>query len=137
MIYKSDSIPNSFNKIAEFSDNYIVFVEEAELKSDTKYEAYFQYLKPSVFTVFVDDYQITKGTSYTYDYNYSNNGFYDYVDSVDLEYSLNTMTSDDFTSLQGTRADSIDILLGHVLICICILWVFKQFSRLFFKGGLY
>ena len=44
MIYKNSEIPSNFNKIAEISDNYIVWVRENRLQSNNSYEAYIQYI---------------------------------------------------------------------------------------------
>lgn len=138
MFYKSSEIPTNFNRIAEISDNYIVFVKENNLMSNTNYEAYIQFINPSFICLFTENYKIKSGTSYSYNVNYINNGMYSYIDSIDSEFNLNTMQvdSDLFSELDSSRGDYINIFLGQILVCICILWVAKQLTRLVYKGGL-
>lgn len=138
MIYKNKEIPNTFNKIAEISDNYIVWVEESNLINNRSYDAYVQFINPSFSYYFTDSYYIKNGTSYELDYNYINGTYTTYLDSANVNYSLNTMlVDDDYISFDETsRADTIPIFIGQIFCCICILWVFKQLSRLFFRGGL-
>lgn len=139
MIYKNENIPNNYNRIAEISDNYIVWVKEATLNSGTSYNAYVQYLNPSFQYYFTSNYKIKKGDNYNIDYNYSTTNFGSYIDNADINYSLTTQSIDnDYISSEDTmRNDYINIFLGQILCCVCILWVFKQMSRLFFRGGLY
>lgn len=138
MFFKSSEIPNNFNRIAEISDNYIVFVKENNLMSNTNYEAYIQFINPSFICLFTENYKIKSGTSYSYNVNYINNGMYSFIDSIDSEFNLNTIQvdSDLFSELDSSRGDYINIFLGQILVCICILWVAKQLTRLVYKGGL-
>lgn len=138
MIYRNIDIPSNFNKVAEISDNYIVWVREITLRSDTKYEAYIQYYCPSFYYYYTDDYKIKNGDNYIYNANYVNNGVYSYIDNYDVEYTLATQEIDDeyISSNDTARYDYITIFIGQLLCVVCILWVFKQLSRLFFKGGL-
>lgn len=93
MIYKNSEIPSNFNKIAEISDNYIVWVRENRLQSNNSYEAYIQYYYPSFSYLYTDDYKIKTGSNYVLDANYINNGMYSYIDSYDLNYYLDTITT--------------------------------------------
>lgn len=139
MIYKNKDIPNNYNRIAEISDNYVVWVKESTLNNNNSYGAYIQFLNPSFSYFYTDEYKIKNGSSYTLDYNYYTSNFGSYIDSADLNYSLTTLEVDDnyISSEDVARADCIAIYFGQILCIVSILWVFKQMSRLFFRGGLY
>lgn len=139
MLYKNKDIPKNYNRIAEISDNYIVWVKEATLSNNTSYNAYIQFFNPSFSYFFTSDYKIKEGSSYTLDYNYYTSNFGSYIDSADLNYNLSTLEVDHnyITSNETARSDAILIFLGQILCCVYILWIFKQMSRLFFRGGLY
>lgn len=124
-MYRSDVIPESYNKIAEISDNYVVWVQPSTLSSGTDYNAYYQFLKPSFYVVEVDNYRIKEGTSY-------------YYESGDVSYTMTCMvpTSESISSDNWENADFPDYFVCQFLLCVFFLWVFKQLSRLFFKGGL-
>lgn len=138
MIYKDLSIPAEFNKIAEISDNYIVFVRESNLVSTQAYNAYIQFINPSFGVLYISNYTISNGNCDII-YNYRNDGFYNYIESADVTYTKSTMQYDldNFTSNDTAKNDYITIFVGQFLVCVCILWVFKQMSRLFFRGGLW
>lgn len=138
-MFKSNEIPDNFNKIADFGDNFVVFVKENTLTNGQDYEAYVQYFKPHFYVLHLTDYRITKGDSYSFDYNYVPNGIGgSYIDSADYNFSLNTYTSDtEFSGDTKLVADYNETFQSGVLIMIIFLWVFKGISRLFFKGGLY
>lgn len=138
MIYKDISIPYNFSNIAEISDNYIVFVKENKLFNGIDYEAYYQFINPSTYILYTDNYRITKGDYYNYEANYTNVGGFSYITDYDTNYTLNTLQVDDdfISSFDKDRADIIYIFLGQILCCVVILWIFKQLSRLFSKGGL-
>ena len=137
-MYKDSSIPANFNKIAEISDNFVVWVKEAKLNSGTSYAAYYQFFSPSVWVISTDDYKIKNGDSYILDANYTNNGMYSYIDNYDVSYSLTTLEVDDeyFGTSEYDRADFLNIFVVQFLIVLIFLWVFKNLSRLFVKGGL-
>lgn len=139
MIYKNKDIPSNFNKVAEIGDNYIVFVKENKLNSDTDYQAYIQYFSPSWAYFYTTSYRIKQYDHVDMDINYDTSGIYSYLDSITTNTSLTTyQVSDDYISTDETsRFDTITLLFGQILCCICILWVFKQLSRLVYKGGLY
>lgn len=125
-MYKSDVIPSEFNKIAEISDNYVVWVQESKLYNGDDYEAYYQFLKPSFYVVPVEDYRIKQGSEY-------------YYESGDVEFYCYSMTPD-YEYISGDvwqQADIVDYFPCQFIIVIAFLWVFKQLSRLFFKGGLF
>lgn len=121
MIYRSSDIPATFNKIAEISDNYIVWVSENVLNSGTNYNAYIQFFNPSFSYIYIEDYQIKNGTNYIYNANYVNNGIYTYIDYYDVDYSLNTYVVDiDYiTDNDFTRSDYGSIfIMGFILVAI-------------------
>lgn len=138
MIFKNSEIPNNFNKIAEISDNYIVWVSSSSLSNNIDYDAYIQFINPSFGLIFVENYRINKGTNYNITPNYINNGLYNYIADYDIDYSLTALEVDEnFVSFDNTsRADYINIFIGQFFVVFCILWIFKQLSRLFSKGGL-
>lgn len=130
MIYKNSEIPSNFNKIAEISDNYIIWVRENRLQSNNSYEAYVQYISPSFSYLYTDDYKIKQGSNYVLDANYVNNGVYSYIDSYDVNYYLDTITtsSGDVTTNDYFRSDYTNIficgfiiVLLFTLICIRLL----------------
>lgn len=121
MIYRSDDIPSNFNKIAEISDNYIIWVRENVLQSGNSYEAYIQYLSPSFSFFYTDDYKIKDGTDYLYNAHYINNGVYSYIDYYDQEFSLTTLevSSDQIESSDYVRSDFPQIFIcGMILVGI-------------------
>lgn len=121
MIYKNTDIPSSYKYIAKISDNYIVWVDERQLKSNTDYDAYIQFLNPSFSYIFINDYRITNGDNYTFNANYINNGIYSYIDNYELEYTLNTYAtnSGDLITNDYGRSDFPSIFIcGIVLTCI-------------------
>lgn len=137
-MFINNDIPQGYNKIAEISDNYVVWVRESTLNSGTKYSAYIQYLKPSWLLVFTHDYMIKSGTSYTLDAHYTSNNMYSYIDYYTADYSLTTMSVDDsnFSDDIHYRADFPEIFICGFIVCVIFYWVFHNLSRLFFKGGL-
>lgn len=139
-MFKSNKIPNNFNKVVDISDNFIVFVKENTLTNDQDYEAYIQYIKPSFYVLHTYDYRITKGDSYSFDYNYVNNGFGgQYIDSADYTFEKHTLMleSGDTSINEYERGDFPSIFVCQFIMVIIFLWVFKQLSRIFFKGGLW
>lgn len=138
MIYKNENIPSTFNKVAEISDNYIVWVAENTLESGKTYDAYIQYFSPSFSYFFVEDYMIKDGTEYNYMPHYNNNGVYSYIDYYDKEYSLATLQvdSEDITSDDFNRADFPTIFICQFILAIIFVWVLKNLTRICFKGGL-
>lgn len=137
-MFRNNDIPQEYNKLAEISDNYLVWVRESRLVSGTKYNAYIQYLSPSWLVVSTNDYMIKSGTNYRYNAHYSTNSMYNYLDYYDTSYELTTLavSSDHFTSDIHSRADFPLIFVCGFLICLVFWWVFHNLSRLFFKGGL-
>lgn len=138
MIYKNNEIPDAYNRIAEVSDNYIVWVRESKLNSGSVYNAYYQYFEPSFSYFYTGNYRITTGDTYTLDANYITNGMYNYLDSYDVSYSRTTIEvdPDEVTSEEFNRADMPIIFICQVVMCIIFLWVFKQLSRIFYRGGI-
>lgn len=139
MIYRSDDTPQAYNKIAEISDNYIVWVRESTLQSGSTYSAYIQYLSPSICGFLIDDYKITSGTSYTLDANYINNGMYSYIDNYDVEFTMDTYSpdSDDFSVNDFDRGDMPLIFICQFICCIFFVWMLNQLSKLFKKDGVF
>lgn len=124
-MYKSDLIPEDFDHIAEVSDNYVVWVKSSNLVNATDYQAYYQFFKPSFYVLPVSNYRIKTGTSYSYE-------------SGDISYSMTTLSpdSDYITNNNWENADFPDYFVCQFIVVIMFLWVFKQLSRCFFKGGL-
>lgn len=137
MIYRNNDIPQGYNRLAEISDNYLVWVRESTLNSGTSYSAYIQYINPSAFLVFTNDYKITKGTSYTFDANYVTNGMYNYLDSYTADFSLATMSvdSDDLVSGTYDRADSPSIFICQIICVVCFVWILNQLTKIVRKDG--
>lgn len=139
MIYRNNNlIPNSYDKIAEFGDNYIVWVRESTLFSDHTYQAYVQYFKPNFYTLFLENYSINKGINYKMTPNYNNNGMYSYIEDYDITYELETSqlaSGDDYTSNIGYLADYNEINLSVFCLMLVIVWVFNHISKLWCKGG--
>lgn len=132
MIYKNIDIPSNFNKIAEISDNFIVWVKEATLNSGVKYQAYIQFFIPSMNYLYVEDYVIKTGSNYSLNANYINNGVYSYVSYYDLDYSLNTLTvDDDFISQDDyNRADyTVIFLCGFVIVTIFTIILYRLIPK--------
>lgn len=136
MIFKSNEIPKNYNKVVEFSDNYIVFSKEFILNSNTNYDVYVQYFKPYFYVMHLENFRISKGDSVNVEYNYNNNGLTSYLESADISYTLHTSTSTFSGDLKNT-ADYIEIFFGGVLGIAIFIWCFCQLSRIFFKGGLH
>ena len=88
--YRSNDIPQEYNKLAEISDNYLVWVRESTLVSGSNYNAYIQFLSPSFSYIFIDNYKIKSGTNYRYDAHYTSNNMYSYLDYYDCSYTLST-----------------------------------------------
>ncbi len=138
-MFKDSKIPSNFDKIADFGDNYVVFVKQDILTNDSDYEAYIQYFKPSFYVLHTYDYRITQGDAISFDYNYVNNGYGgQYIDSATYNMQKHTLMyeSGDFDTNEYSRADFCDWFPCQLLVVIVWLWFFKQLSRLFFKGGL-
>lgn len=139
MIYRSNDIPQGYNKVAEISDNYLVWVRESRLQSGTSYQAYYQFLNPSIAIVFTDNYKITSGTNYTLDANYINNGMYSYIDNYDVVYYRDTLnvSDDQWTYSDFDRADMPYIFVCQFICCIFFVWMLNQLSKLFKKDGVF
>ena len=138
MIYRNSEIDSNYDKIAEISDNYIVWVREARLESGRDYNAYIQFFEPSFSYYFTSDYKIKNGDSISIIPHYNNNGMYSYIDYYEYTQTLDTqqlVSGEDFTTNEYNRSDFIPILIGQVIIVIAFIWVLKNISRLWFKGG--
>lgn len=137
MIFKNNDIPEGYNKLAEISDNYLVWVRESTLQSGTNYSAYIQYINPSPWLLFIDDYKITNGTNYTLYANYISNGMYNYLDSYDVSFSRSTMVVDDdyITDTVYDRGDAPLIFVCQFLCIIAFVWIVNQLTKLCYKGG--
>lgn len=136
-MYKNNDIPEEYNNLAEFSDNYLVWVRESKLISGTSYNAYIQYLIPSTYLVFTNNYKIKNGDKYTFDANYINNGMYNYLDSYDVNFELTTLQvdNDTFNDFNNDRADYPLIFIAQFCTAIIIVWILNQLTKLVRKGG--
>lgn len=136
-MFISEDIPSNFNRVAEISDNFIVLVKENKLNSGQNYQAYYQFFSPSTEVIFTDHYKITKGDTYTYDYNYVNNQYYSYIDSMDLVYSKDTFELTNISNDLWDRHDywSIGITIG-LLLALFIL-IYNLATSLVTKGGIF
>lgn len=137
MIYKSNDIPEGYNKIAEISDNYLVWVRESTLQSGTSYSAYYQFINPSISVIFTNNYRISSGTNYTLDANYVSNGMYNYLDSYDVSFSRTCLTvdSDYISNDDFDRGDMPLIFMCQFICCIFFVWMLNQLSKLIKKDG--
>lgn len=139
MIYKNNDIPTEYNKLAEISDNYLVWVRESSLSSGVSYNAYVQLLQPSFGLFFTNDYKISNGTDYTLDANYVTSGMYNYLDSYDVSYTRSTLAidSDYLSDNDYDRADMPLIFVCQFIVCLFVVWVLNQLSKLVHKGGVF
>lgn len=137
MIYRSNDIPEGYTNLAEISDNYVVWVRESVLYNGRDYPAYIQYMTPSIYCVFTDNYRIKTGDTYSFNANYTTNGMYNYLDSYDVEFSLNTISVDDdlVTGDLYDRADAPQIFICQFICVIIFVWVLNQLSKIAKKGG--
>lgn len=133
-MFVSDSIPASFNKIAEFNNNFIVLVENDTLSSGVDYEAYVQYFYPSLQVIHLQDYRIKIGDSYSLDHNSSSSG--DLLSS-DLTFSLHTSDLLSTEHNLDSRPDYPTILWTQFLLVFLFVWVLNQCSKFFKKGGVF
>ena len=115
-MFVHEDIPSNYNKIAEISDNYIILVRESTLNSNNTYDAYIQFFSPSVMYEHLTNYTISNGSKATYDVNYTNNGMYSYIDSIDAYYELKTMSLDSITNDYYDRPDLPVVLYAQFLL---------------------
>lgn len=137
MIYRCNDIPEGYTNLAEISDNYLVWVRESTLLSGRDYSAYIQYMTPSIYTVLIDNYRIKTGDNYSLIANYTSNGMYNYLDSYDVEFSLQTLTVDNdlISDNLYDRADAPQIFACQFICVVIFVWVLNQLSKLAKKGG--
>lgn len=136
-MFISDIIPENYNRIAEISDNYIILVRENVLNNNNSYDAYIQFFSPSTEVVHLNNYRITKYNNITYNYIYNNNQFYNYIDYVTTEFSLNTILLEDRNSELFNRHDYWSIgLMVALLLCLVILIV-NLATSIVHRGGIF
>lgn len=137
MIYRSDDIPEGYNKIAEISDNYLVWVRESLLSSGTKYSAYIQFMKPSISVLFTNDYMISSGTDYEVIPHYTSGGMYTYVDSYDVDFTRTTISvpTSEISNSNYDRSDMPQIFVCQFICVLIVVWILNQLSKLVHKGG--
>lgn len=136
-MYLDESIPVTFKYIAEISDNYIIVVNTATLYSGVEYEAYIQYLTPSLYVIHLDDYRIKTGDNYILDYNYLNNGVYSYVDTVDVDYSIHCNEIEEVNNDYYDRTDLPQIMITQFLLVFVYVWIINQVTKFVHKGGIF
>lgn len=136
-MYVDENIPSNFNKIAEISDNYIILVKESSLNNNSSYEAYVQFFSPSTQVIHLTNYKISTGDDYSYDYHYTNNQYYSYIDYVDVDFTKHTYTLDQTSTDFWDRPDYWSIgCVVFFLMCLVIVIV-NLASSLITKGGLF
>lgn len=134
MFYKNDEIPSNYNKIADFSDNYIVWCRESVLNSGVDYDVYIQFFTPSFGLLHIDNYRITKGTEYSLLYNYSTYGF----TSADCDFSFRSYVPDNNEIIDNDylRSDYTNIFICGFIAVFFFYFVFHKLSYLYRKGGI-
>lgn len=137
-MFRNNDIPEEYNKIAEISDNYVIWVASSNLTSGTTYTAYVQYFSPSWLVIPIDNYKISSGTTYTLEAHYNNSGMYSYLDYYDVDFSRTAFTSSDlsFSDSDESRADFPAIFGCQVFFVVLFIWVFHHISLLFKKDGI-
>lgn len=131
------SIPNEFNKVAEISDNYIVLVKVNVLNSGTNYEAYYQFFNPSTEVIHTNNYKITQGDNYQYNYYYTNNDYFSYIDYTKLEFSKNTFELTNTSSDLWERHDYWSIGLTVALLLSLTILITNLATSLVHRGGIF
>lgn len=137
-MFRNNDIPQEYNKLAEISDNYLVWVRESSLSSGTNYSAYIQYIYPSPSLLFTTNYKITKGDYYNLEANYSNNGMYNYITDYDVNFTKTTTLvdlDDYFDNSDYSRADFPTLFMAQFIIVIMLYFIINKITRLCFKGG--
>lgn len=136
-MFINENIPSDYNRVAEISDNYIVLVRENTLNNGVNYNAYYQFFSPSTDYIFTDHYRITNGDNYSYDYNYVNNQYYSYIDSMDLNFSKNTFELSNISNDLWDRHDYWSIGLTIGLLLALFILIYNLATSLVTKGGIF
>lgn len=136
-MYISDEIPQNYKYIAEYSDNYIILVKETKLNSGVDYDAYMQFFSPSTEVIHITKYRIKNGDSYTYNYHYINNTYYNYIDYVSSDYSYNTIELTNRSSDLFDRHDYWSIGLMVALLLGLTILIVNLATSLIHKGGIF
>lgn len=136
-MFVNDTIPQNYNRIAEISDNYIVLVKEQKLNSGTNYEAYVQFFSPSTEVLHINNYRITKGDNYVFDFHYINNTYYSYIDNVTTEFSYNTLELNNRTNELFDRHDYWSIGLIVALLLALTILIVNLATSLVHRGGIF
>lgn len=136
-MFIDENIPSSYNRIAEISDNYIVLVRENKLNDNTDYDAYIQFFSPSTEVLHITNYRITNGDSYTYDYHYTNNQYYSYIDYMTLDFSKNTYALGNTSTSFFDRHDFWSIGLVVALLLALVILIVNLATSLVHRGGIF
>lgn len=136
-MFIDSTIPSNFNRIAEINDNYIVLVKENTLNSGSSYEAYYQFFSPSTEVLHVTNYKITNGDTYTYNYHYTNNQYYSYIDYMDLEFSKTTSSLENRSSDLFSRHDYWSIGVTVALFLCLTITIVNLATSLVHRGGIF
>lgn len=136
-MYIDENIPSNYNRIAEISDNYIILVRENVLNSNNTYNAYIQYFNPSTQVIFINDYRIKYGDTYSIDYSYTSNQWGNFLNTGDLVYSLHTNEINNIQSDFFSRPDCANFLFTATLIIIFLLFCMNAVTSLVEKGGVF
>lgn len=136
-MYINSDIPSNYKYVAELSDNYIVLVRESVLSSNNSYDAYIQFFQPSTNYIHVNDYVITNGNNYTYDFNYTFNQYYNYIDNVELTFTKDLYQLNDISNDIGSAYDYPFIFICQFLCVIAFVWIVNQLTKIVCKGGVF
>lgn len=137
-MYVNEDIPASYKYLAEIRENYIVLVSQSKLNNGTDYNAYIQFLKPSTEYLYITNYRIKTGDTYNLDYNYSSSGYGSYLDSADVNYSLQTIDISDYISQDfWSRHDYYETFSVGLMITLLACFVINLCSCLVKRGGIF
>lgn len=135
-MFISEEIPTNFNKVAELHDNYVILVKEDVLTSGRTYEAYIQFFNPSTTYEHLTNYRISDGNDIKYNYHYTNNQYYSYIDYMQVAYTKNTYEITRDTDLWARfDVSSVALIVGLLLALVII--IVNLATSLVHRGGIF